>query len=161
MLFITHDLSLLLEIADRIAIMYAGRIVELAGAEQLFRAPRHPYSAALLACFPSLHGERRVLDGIGGSPPDLGHPPPGCAFQPRCRFAIERCAQAVPPLAPPADPAGAGRTGAARSDRLVACWLHDGRELPDPLARPEPGQLEPGQPESGQPVPEAAKGGLR
>ena len=70
-LFITHDLSLLLEMADTIAIMYAGRIVESAPAEQLFRAPRHPYSAALLNSFPSLHGERKVMTGIPGSPPDL------------------------------------------------------------------------------------------
>ena len=130
-LFITHDLSLLLELADTIAIMYAGRLVEFAGAEQLFRAPRHPYSAALLASFPSLHGARKVLDGIPGSPPDLRDPPGGCAFHPRCRYAMPRCADAVPELAPPAAGAGTGR--------VAACWLHAEDKLPPELARPEPG----------------------
>jgi peptide/nickel transport system ATP-binding protein len=129
-LFITHDLSLLLEIADKIAIMYAGRLVEFADAEQLFRAPRHPYSAALLGSFPSLHGERRVLEGIPGSPPDLRNPLPGCAFQPRCQFARHRCELTMPPLMPPAGQAG--------TDRLVACWLHESGELPALLSRPEP-----------------------
>jgi peptide/nickel transport system ATP-binding protein len=133
-LFITHDLSLLLELADTIAIMYAGRIVESAPAQRLFRAPRHPYSAALLDSFPSLQGERRVLAGIPGSPPDMRRPPPGCAFHPRCRYPLPRCSQDVPQLTPPATTGG--------QDRLVACWLHhdgaNGATLPPQLARPEP-----------------------
>jgi peptide/nickel transport system ATP-binding protein len=129
-LFITHDLSLLLELADTIAIMYAGRIVESAPAEQLFRAPRHPYSAALLNSFPSLHGERRIMTGIPGSPPDMKRLPPGCAFQPRCKYALARCAAQVPALTGPAI--------ATDSHRVVACWLHEEGAVPDELAVPEP-----------------------
>jgi peptide/nickel transport system ATP-binding protein len=129
-LFITHDLSLLLEMADTIAIMYAGRIVESAPAQQLFRAPRHPYSAALLNSFPSLHGERKVMSGIPGSPPDMRNVPAGCAFQPRCPYALPRCAGEVPPLVEPAT-----RT---KSHRVVACWLQEEAEQPAELALPEP-----------------------
>jgi peptide/nickel transport system ATP-binding protein len=128
-LFITHDLSLLIEMADTIAIMYAGRIVESAPAQRLFRAPRHPYTAALLDSFPSLHGERKAMTGIPGSPPDMRNLPGGCAFHPRCRYALPRCAQQIPELTGPAIPTDTGR--------LVACWLHEERELPDELAAPE------------------------
>jgi peptide/nickel transport system ATP-binding protein len=83
-LFITHDLSLLLEFADRIAIMYAGEIVETAPAERLAANPQHPYTQGLLQSFPPLTGPRVRLSGIGGSPPDLGDPPAGCRFHPRC-----------------------------------------------------------------------------
>jgi peptide/nickel transport system ATP-binding protein len=83
-LFITHDLSLLLEFADRIGIMYAGELVETASAEQLFRDPRHPYTAGLLASFPPLTGPLERMTGIPGSPPDLADPPAGCRFHPRC-----------------------------------------------------------------------------
>jgi peptide/nickel transport system ATP-binding protein len=83
-LFITHDLSLLLELADRIAIMYAGELVETATAEQLARDPRHPYTQGLLQSFPPLHGPLVRLTGIPGSPPDLADPPAGCRFHPRC-----------------------------------------------------------------------------
>jgi peptide/nickel transport system ATP-binding protein len=85
-LFITHDLSLLLEVADRIAIMYAGEIVETAPASAFVAAPRHPYTQGLLQSFPPLSGERRRLTGIPGSPPDLAEPPPGCRFHPRCPY---------------------------------------------------------------------------
>src|SRR5580700_1867840 len=84
--FITHDISLLLELADRIAVMYAGRLVEVASAQQIQREPAHPYTRGLLNSFPSLHGARRELTGIPGSPPDLRSPPPGCPFLPRCDF---------------------------------------------------------------------------
>jgi peptide/nickel transport system ATP-binding protein len=82
--FITHDLSLLLEFADRIAIMYAGEIVETASAERLAANPQHPYTQGLLQSFPPLSGPRVRLQGIGGSPPELGDPPAGCRFHPRC-----------------------------------------------------------------------------
>jgi peptide/nickel transport system ATP-binding protein len=127
-LFITHDLSLLLELADKIAVMYAGRIVEHAPASQLLSAPRHPYSLGLLRSFPSLHGPRSALTGIPGSPPDLRNLPTGCAFHPRCGYAMPRCSSDVPPLAPPADSPA----------RLSACWLQDGyTERPEELSRPE------------------------
>jgi peptide/nickel transport system ATP-binding protein len=148
-LFITHDVSLLIEMADTIAIMYAGRIVESAPARRLFRAPRHPYTAALLDSFPSLHGEPKVMAGISGSPPDMRNPPGGCAFHPRCRYALPRCAQQIPELTSPA----------ITSDRrrLVACWLHEERELPDELAAPEPD----GEPRTPLPVAPESSGGPR
>lgn len=129
-LFITHDLSLLIEMADIIAIMYAGRIVESAPAHRLFRAPRHPYTAALLDSFPSLHDEPRALAGIPGSPPDMRNPSAGCPFAPRCRYALPRCTEQLPALTSPATGSG--------SRRLVACWLHEESELPGELAAPEP-----------------------
>jgi peptide/nickel transport system ATP-binding protein len=83
-LFITHDLSLLLEFADRVAIMYAGEIVELAESPELFANALHPYSVGLLGSFPPLTGPIERLAGIPGSPPDLADPPTGCRFHPRC-----------------------------------------------------------------------------
>jgi peptide/nickel transport system ATP-binding protein len=83
-LFITHDLSLLVEIASRIAIMYAGEIVEEAPADEIHRAPKHPYTIGLMQSFPPLHGPVVRMTGIGGTPPDLAAPPPGCRFHPRC-----------------------------------------------------------------------------
>jgi peptide/nickel transport system ATP-binding protein len=126
-LFITHDLSLLIEIADSIAVMYAGRLVERAPAAALFRAPRHPYTLGLLHSFPALHGPRVQMTGIPGSPPDLRSLPAGCVFHPRCRFALDRCATDSPPL----ESAGG---------RVVACWLQHGPDpAPAELAQPEPG----------------------
>jgi peptide/nickel transport system ATP-binding protein len=83
-LFITHDLSLLLEVANRIAIMYAGEIVEEASAEEIHRAPRHPYTVGLMQSFPPLRGPVVRMSGIAGSPPDLAATPSGCRFHPRC-----------------------------------------------------------------------------
>ncbi len=83
-IFITHDLSLLVEIADRIAIMYAGRLVEEAPARELYESPKHPYTIALMNAFPPLTGERERLTGIPGQPPDLRNLPPGCPYAPRC-----------------------------------------------------------------------------
>jgi peptide/nickel transport system ATP-binding protein len=111
-LFITHDLSLLVEFSDRIAIMYGGRIVESAPAAELYRDALHPYSAGLLRSFPALHGPRRELTGIPGSPPDLRAMPTGCAFHPRCPRAFNPCASTAPELTVPS------------ADRAVACWLH-------------------------------------
>jgi oligopeptide/dipeptide ABC transporter ATP-binding protein len=90
-LFITHDLSLLLELADRIAVMYAGQLMEVGTASELHREPAHPYSRGLLNSFPSLHGPRRDLAGIPGVPPDLRHPPAGCPFVPRCGYSTDAC----------------------------------------------------------------------
>jgi oligopeptide/dipeptide ABC transporter ATP-binding protein len=99
-LFITHDLSLLLELADRIAVMYAGRLLETGTAHAIMREPAHPYTRGLLNSFPSLHGPRRDLAGIPGSPPDLRDPLPGCPFVPRCAHAIDACTSVDMSLAP-------------------------------------------------------------
>jgi peptide/nickel transport system ATP-binding protein len=91
MLFITHDLSLLLELADRIAVMYAGQLLEVGTAAEIKSESAHPYTKGLLHSFPSLRGPRRELAGIPGSPPDLRNLPPGCPFVPRCSFATDAC----------------------------------------------------------------------
>ena len=130
-LFITHDLSLLVELADDIAVMYAGRLMERAPANALFRSPRLPYTHGLLHCFPPMHGKRVPMEGIPGSPPDLRDLPSGCAFHPRCRWALDRCKQEVPLLG-----AIPGR------NRAVACWLHrDGATPPPELSLPEPEEV--------------------
>jgi oligopeptide/dipeptide ABC transporter ATP-binding protein len=99
-LFITHDLSLLLELADRIAVMYAGQLLEIGTAEEIHHEPSHPYTRGLLNSFPSLHGPRRELAGIPGSPPDLRNPPPGCPFLPRCGFGTAACREVDMQLLP-------------------------------------------------------------
>jgi oligopeptide/dipeptide ABC transporter ATP-binding protein len=97
-IFITHDLSLLVESADRIAIMYAGRIVEEAPARELYDQPYHPYTKALMTGFPPLGGERRRLQGIAGQPPDLRQLPKGCSFASRCpQFIAGTCDEVDPP----------------------------------------------------------------
>jgi peptide/nickel transport system ATP-binding protein len=106
-LFITHDLSLLLELADRIAVMYAGRLLEIGTAEEIHHEPAHPYTKGLLNSFPSLRGPRRDLAGIPGSPPDLRNLPPGCPFLPRCGYGTPACQQVdmrLLPVAASSDP---------------------------------------------------------
>jgi peptide/nickel transport system permease protein len=112
-IFITHDLSLLIELCDTIAIMYAGRIVELAPAEQFYRQPLHPYSQGLLSSFPVLTGPKRKLTGVSGYPPDMRRLPVGCAFQPRCTRALSACEQSVPALLAPPGPFGQASDEAA------------------------------------------------
>ncbi len=134
MIFITHDLSLLVELADEIVVMYAGEIVERASAQALFDTPRHPYSLGLLNSFPPMHGARTELTGIPGSPPDLSNLPTGCSFHPRCPFAMDRCLKESPSLV---DLGG---------DRSVACWLHSGDVgvvVPVELSRTGKGKREP------------------
>ncbi len=99
-IFITHDLSLLIELSDSIAVMYGGRVVEIAAARDFYRHPRHPYSQGLLGSFPTLTGPKRELTGIPGSPPDLRKLPSGCAFNPRCPKAFGACRNVVPALLP-------------------------------------------------------------
>jgi peptide/nickel transport system ATP-binding protein len=89
-LFITHDVSLMAEFSDHMAIMYAGEIVERAPAKEIFTNPIHPYTQGLLSSFPSLTGEKRKLTGIPGSPPDMVHPPKGCKFHPRCTVCARK-----------------------------------------------------------------------
>ena len=98
-ILITHDLGVIAAACRRVAVMYAGRFVEEAPCEELFRRPRHPYTLGLLQSIPRLdEAAGTELTPIEGQPPDLIDLPPGCAFQPRCRFAVEQCARRQPPL---------------------------------------------------------------
>jgi oligopeptide/dipeptide ABC transporter ATP-binding protein len=98
MLIITHNLGVVARYADRVNVMYAGRIIEQGAAGEIYSNPRHPYTLGLLRSVPRLDEPRRArLDPIQGQPPDLTRLPPGCAFAPRCAHRVERCAE-VPPL---------------------------------------------------------------
>jgi oligopeptide/dipeptide ABC transporter ATP-binding protein len=98
MLIITHNLGVVARYADRVNVMYAGRIIEQAAAGEIYANPRHPYTLGLLRSVPRLDEPRRArLDPIQGQPPDLTRLPPGCAFAPRCAYRVERCIE-VPPL---------------------------------------------------------------
>ncbi|MGH8733766.1 MAG: ABC transporter ATP-binding protein, partial [Burkholderiales bacterium] len=111
MLIITHNLGVVARYADRVNVMYAGRIIEQAAAGEIYANPRHPYTLGLLRSVPRLDEPRRArLDPIQGQPPDLTQLPPGCAFAPRCAYRVERCSE-VPPL----EEVVAGHTS--------ACWV--------------------------------------
>jgi peptide/nickel transport system ATP-binding protein/oligopeptide transport system ATP-binding protein len=111
---VTHDLSVVADIADRVVVMYAGRVVEQGTLDDLFYDPQHPYTWGLLGSITRIDGERpRRLSAIPGQPPSLLHAPTGCHFRPRCPHAFDRCEQ-VPPLEARADP------GSEHRDR---CWL--------------------------------------
>jgi oligopeptide/dipeptide ABC transporter ATP-binding protein len=97
LILITHDLSVVAETCDRVLVMYAGRIAEEGPVEQVFRSPRHPYTQKLVSSFPNIRADRRTLEVIPGSPPDLRTPPPGCRFAPRCGYAMPICTEVVPP----------------------------------------------------------------
>ncbi len=100
LILVTHDLGVIAEVADRVAVMYAGRIVEQASVERLFAHPRHPYTEGLRRSIVELEGSPPArLGGIKGNPPDPAALPPGCAFAPRCSYAFERCRREQPPLA--------------------------------------------------------------
>ncbi len=113
MVMISHDLSIVAEVCEKIAIMYAGHIVEYGDVESVFKEPLHPYTQGLLGAFPSIKGEKKKLISIPGQPPDLLHPPTGCRFHPRCPYAMEVCKKEVPVL----QKQGAG-------DHGVACYLY-------------------------------------
>jgi peptide/nickel transport system ATP-binding protein len=142
-ILITHDLSLLLEIADQVVIMYAGRIVENAPWQDLYHHPHHPYTYGLLNSFPSLHGPKKKMSGIPGSPPDLRHVPAGCAYHLRCPFAFDACRERTPELRVPQmsgihigdqrlepDSKLASDVKSPRSQKCkVACHLYDSEQL--------------------------------
>ena len=96
--FVTHDLAVVAETCERIAVMYAGQVVETGTVDEVFRAPRHPYTLGLLRSVPRFDVVRQSLDSIPGQPPDLVAPPTGCPFQPRCGFAREDCLEGDFPL---------------------------------------------------------------
>lgn len=98
-LFISHDLSVIEHICDRIAVMYLGRVVELSSRDELFKNPKHPYTKALLAAVPKLgQGKQKIKKSLSGEVPSPLNPPPGCSFHPRCERASERCKKEVPQL---------------------------------------------------------------
>jgi oligopeptide/dipeptide ABC transporter ATP-binding protein len=98
-ILITHDLGVMSSIADRISIFYAGRVVESGSRGDVLQRPRHPYTRALLDALPHPEGSPdQALVAIGGAPPSPASVPPGCAFHPRCRYALEACRDSVPPL---------------------------------------------------------------
>jgi oligopeptide/dipeptide ABC transporter ATP-binding protein len=111
LIFITHNLGIVAKMCDRLAVMYAGRVVESGPVRDVFNAPVHPYTRALLNSIPRMSDKHRRLTAIDGQPPDLADMPAGCAFAPRCPSVVDRCRQA----APPAVVSAAGRT--------VRCWL--------------------------------------
>ena len=117
MVFVTHDLGIVAKLCDRVAVMYAGRIVETGTTREIFNRPRHPYTIGLLSCRPTLTRGRAPLTAIEGQPPDLAHVPAGCSFAPRCPLAEARCRETLPPLEAVA-PEGAARRG---PEHLVAC----------------------------------------
>lgn len=118
LIFITHDLSLLLELSDRLAIMYAGKMIEKATSADVYKHPRHPYSYGLLNSFPTLHGPRRKMVGIPGSPPDLRTVSSGCPFAERCPMVFDECHSVVPELRP---------ATTDNANQLVACHLYDSK----------------------------------
>jgi peptide/nickel transport system ATP-binding protein len=116
LLFISHDLALVHHLADRLAVMYLGRIVEVAPASALWASPRHPYTQALIEAIPTADGRRMVPEGLAGEVPDPARPPEGCRLRPRCRYAVEACL-APPPLK------------AVAVAHEAACWRAEELEL--------------------------------
>jgi peptide/nickel transport system ATP-binding protein len=110
--FVTHDMSVHANIADRIGIIYAGRLVEEGPTRQMFTAPKHPYTAHLVASLPRI-GDTTRRPALEGRPPSLANPPQGCRFHPRCPLAIDKCKTDVPPL----ETIGPGHR--------TACWRAD------------------------------------
>jgi peptide/nickel transport system ATP-binding protein len=110
MIYISHDIAVIAEVSDRIGVMYAGQLVELAEVHEIFERPVHPYTKALMSAFPSIKGEKRALESLPGEPPDLIKPPTGCRFHPRCPYVTELCIKEVPALEP------------HRQDHWGSCW---------------------------------------
>ncbi|MEM1830716.1 MAG: ABC transporter ATP-binding protein [Ignisphaera sp.] len=113
-IFITHDIATSSELADKVGVMYAGHIVELGPAEQVYVDPLHPYSKGLLDSVPRIHSDRPV-SYIPGSPPSLINPPPGCRFHPRCKDKMPICEKEIPPI------------HKTSPDSYVRCWLYAGK----------------------------------
>jgi oligopeptide/dipeptide ABC transporter ATP-binding protein len=112
MIFVTHNLGIVARICERVAVMYAGRIVEIGPVRDIFTAPAHPYTRALLESVPRLGVKTEHLRAIDGQPPDLATLPPGCAFAPRCSQVMDRCRAEAPP------------ESAVDDRRTTRCWLH-------------------------------------
>ena len=112
-IFITHDFGIVARMCDRVAVMYGGRIVEIADVSELFYNPKHPYTEALLGSVPDLEEDVEWLTSISGQPPQLDNMPPGCSFEPRCPYAFERCNEEYP------------REFAIADQHLASCWRLD------------------------------------
>jgi len=112
LILITHNMGVVAETADRVAVMYAGKIVEVGETKDIFQKPLHPYTQALLQSVPNLKKRHQPVKSIPGSPPDLAKPPGGCLFHPRCPYAFDKCQVKHPPLM------------TMRDERQVACYLH-------------------------------------
>jgi oligopeptide/dipeptide ABC transporter ATP-binding protein len=124
LIVITHNLGVVARYADRVNVMYAGKIIESGTAHDIYHRPRHPYTLALLRSVPRMDQPRQAkLDPVEGQPPDLTHLDDGCSFRPRCRFVVDRCSEAVPPL----DAVGDGH--------ISACWEKDNLEMTSEAAR--------------------------
>ncbi len=123
MILISHDLSVMADTCDKVAIMYAGKMVEFGDTMNLFTDAKHPYTQGLVAAFPDIRGDRTMPSAVPGDVPSLINPPSGCVFHPRCKFAFDRCSAAEPGLA-------------EVSGRRVACFLYP--EVPEVKARPMP-----------------------
>jgi oligopeptide transport system ATP-binding protein len=117
---ITHDLGVVASVADRVAVMYAGQIVETGTVDEVFARPAHPYTLGLQTAIPNpLRAEQQELVPIPGTPPDLFSPPEGCSFAARCPYAMEVCGSFMPPPFAPG-----GKTSVGGAERFASCWLH-------------------------------------
>ena len=112
MIFITHDIAIIADVADRVGVMYAGKMVEIGDVYTIFRDPKHPYTMALIKSIPSLVGSVEDMKPIPGFPPDLINPPPGCRFGPRCSYAMDVCRRREPPAIE------------LKPGHVVWCWLY-------------------------------------
>jgi oligopeptide/dipeptide ABC transporter ATP-binding protein len=121
--FVSHDLAVIAQTCQRVAVMYAGQVIETGPVEAVFREPRHPYTLSLLRSVPDIDDVRELLSTIPGSPPDLASPPPGCRFHPRCPFAQDDCVEGAFPLRP------------LGGDRATAC-IHPGLAAEDVRREP-------------------------
>jgi len=119
LIVVTHDMAVHAELADRVAVMYAGDMVEIGGVRQIFKDPQHPYTQGLIRSIPHVGGERARLDGIGGNAPSPRNWPSGCRFHPRCPRAMSVCRETVPRLLPLV-----GRERAGEAPPLVGCHLY-------------------------------------
>jgi oligopeptide transport system ATP-binding protein len=120
MVLITHDLGVVADVAQRVTVMYAGRIMEHGTVERIFSRPANPYTAALLASVPRIDERRQRITAIGGLPPSLANPPAGCAFHPRCPMAQGKCRQdPAPPLASLPD----GQGPCLEQREVSRCWF--------------------------------------
>lgn len=115
MIYISHDIAVIAEVCERVGVMYAGKMAELASAEAIFHRPLHPYTMGLMSSFPSIVGEKTELVTIPGEPPDLLNPPPACRFHPRCPYATEICGEQEPEFKD------------YGNEHFTACW-HPGGE---------------------------------